>query len=171
MLETRPFIAYHLAVLHKLQLDNNNVQALVIVSTRDFALIRARSMATIGKYVLSPSSIYTCVGGSDIEDSIMTLRNERTHIVIGTPGRLLDLIEHYILFLDKLQLLVMDDLDDLIRYGFQDTLQSLLSYIPSTTQSLLFTSSPLSPEVTKMVDHLLRNEPVRLISAEDIEHN
>lgn len=112
--------------------------ALVIAPTRELALQVQRELAWL--YAPAGLSVVACVGGMDIRQERRAL-SQGAHIVVGTPGRLVDHLTREALFLDGLKAVVLDEADEMLDMGFRDELEQLLSASPADRRTLLFSAT------------------------------
>jgi len=135
------------------------VRVLILVPTRELAAQVGESIRSYAWYLPSPVKIAAVFGGVSINPQMMALRGG-ADIVVATPGRLLDLVEHNALSLRSIATLVLDEADRLFDLGFADELASVLGLLPQQRQNLLF-SATFPPAVHALAENLLR-EPVRI---------
>ena len=137
-----------------------SVQALVLVPTRELAAQVGGVLRDLAAALpSSPPRIAVVFGGVSINPQMMALRGG-ADVVVATPGRLLDLVEHNALRLSGAGLLVLDEADRLLDLGFADELQRVLALLPRQRQNLLF-SATFPDEVQQLAQRLLR-DPVRV---------
>lgn len=131
--------AFSLPILQQLDPDAQHIQALILCPTRELCLQIANDIATYTKYEsqINPVAVY---GGAPIVHQIRQLK-AGTPLVVGTPGRVRDLIERRKLHLDEIRYLVLDEADEMLTMGFKDELDSILGQTPSTKQTLLFSAT------------------------------
>lgn len=134
-------------------------RALVVVPTRELAAQVAEVIEGLGWHQTPPLSVCVVVGGVSINPQMMELRSD-VDIVVGTPGRLLDLVEQNALRLGGVETLVLDEADRLLSAGFADELARLTALLPVKRQSLLF-SATFPPAVQQLAAALLV-DPVAL---------
>lgn len=127
------------------------VRALVLTPTRELAAQVAESVRDYGKYLPFKSTVI--FGGVGINPQINTL-NRGVDIVIGTPGRLLDLVGQRALDLSKIEYLILDEADRMLDMGFIHDIKKLLAVMPKKRQNLLF-SATFSEEIKRLADGLL----------------
>lgn len=135
------------------------VHALILVPTRELAAQVGDTFRHLAQYLPEPLKVAVLFGGVSINPQMMGLRGG-ADIVVATPGRLLDLIEHNALKLGEIQTLVLDEADRLLDLGFADELASVLQELPARRQNLFF-SATFPPAVQGLADQLLR-DPVRI---------
>ncbi len=139
--------------------SRESVRALVLVPTRELAMQVGESLLAYGRYLPERLKVLSVFGGVSINPQMMALRGG-ADIVVATPGRLLDLLDHNALHLAGVRALVLDEADRLFDMGFADELHRILALLPSARQNLLF-SATFPAEVRSLVDQLLRN-PTRI---------
>ena len=139
-------------------------RALILVPTRELAAQVGETMRALARTCRARLKTAIVFGGVSINPQMMDLRGG-ADIVVATPGRLLDLMDHNALPLDAVATLVLDEADRLLDLGFADELARILALLPARRQTLLF-SATFPPAVQALADSLLR-EPVRIdIAAE-----
>jgi len=155
--------AFALAMLQRLMIrampSDRRVGGLVLVPTRELAIQVAESFRSLGRFVPRPIKVITAIGGVSANPQMMALRGG-ADIVVGTPGRLLDLVDHNAVRLSEVSTLVLDEADRLLDEGFADELTRVLALLPDDRQNLLF-SATFPPAVRSLAELLLRN-PVRV---------
>ncbi|WP_066271346.1 DEAD/DEAH box helicase [Hydrogenophaga palleronii] len=156
--------AYALPLLHSLQATDarhtpRRVRALVLVPTRELAAQAGEVLRSLAQHLPQRPKLAVVFGGVSINPQMMALRGG-ADVVVATPGRLLDLVQHNALRLSDVQLLVLDEADRLLDLGFAEELDRVLALLPARRQSLFF-SATFPPEVQALAGVLLR-EPLRI---------
>ena len=155
--------AFALPLLQQLQLSTTGgprrVRALVLVPTRELAAQVGEVLRSLAQHLRQPLKIAIVFGGVSINPQMLGLRGG-ADIVVATPGRLLDLVEHNALRLGAVAHLVLDEADRLLDLGFADELQRVLALLPARRQNLFF-SATFPAAVQALADGLLQN-PVRV---------
>ena len=136
-----------------------SVHALVLVPTRELAAQVGEAIRDLSRQLTAPAKVAVLFGGVSINPQLMGLRGG-ADVVVATPGRLLDVIEHNALRLDGVAMLVLDEADRMLDAGFADELARVLAMLPARRQNLLF-SATFAPAVDALAQSLLR-EPVRI---------
>lgn len=163
--------AFALPILAKIDLSKSHTQALVLCPTRELAIQVAEAFQTYaagmrGFHVLP---IY---GGQDMGRQLSALRRG-AHVVVGTPGRLLDHLNRKTIDLSQLNTLVLDEADEMLRMGFIDDVESILENTPKTRQVALFSATMPGPIRSVASKYLNDPQEIRIESAistnEDIE--
>ncbi|BDR16509.1 DEAD/DEAH box helicase [Vibrio sp. STUT-A11] len=146
--------AFSLPLLNKLDLNQRKPQAIVLAPTRELAIQVAAEMKNLGKNIkgLKVLEIY---GGASIVDQMRALKNG-AHVVVGTPGRVQDLINRERLHLDEVNTFVLDEADEMLNMGFVDDVTAIMEHAPESAQRVLF-SATMPPMLKKIVERFLRD--------------
>ena len=154
--------AFSFPIIELLDASNNNVQAIILSPTRELAVQIGNNIKDFCKY-LKDVRVTTVYGGSSIEDQIRSLK-KGSQIVVGTPGRTVDLIHRRALKLGNVQWLVLDEADEMLNMGFKDELDKVLEATPDTKQTLLF-SATFPREVESIAKNYM-TKPVEITSGQ-----
>lgn len=165
--------AFGLPIIHKINVKNKNTQSLILCPTRELCLQITKDLKSFSKYVkgLQVTSIY---GGADIRKQIRELKLG-SQIVVGTPGRVLDLLNKKKLELKDIKILVLDEADEMLNMGFKEDIDLILEDTSESKQILLF-SATMPKEVLKISKNYMK-KPKKIevdsknVGAKDIEHN
>ena len=151
--------AFALPLLQRLQTGPmhtpRRVRALVLVPTRELAAQVGEVLRSLAQQLPSRPRIAVAFGGVSINPQLMALRGG-ADVMVATPGRLLDLVEHNALRLSAVELLVLDEADRLLDLGFADELDRVLALLPAQRQNLFF-SATFPPAVEALAGGLLRD--------------
>ncbi len=165
--------AFGLPSLHQVDTDSSAVQVLVLSPTRELAIQIAKDLKAFAKKMkgLKTVAVY---GGANISTQIRALDNG-CQVVIGTPGRMLDLIRRKKLDVRNVRTLVLDEADEMLNMGFQDDLDAILADTPKEKQTLLF-SATMPKAIAKMAKKYMNNpEEIevgeRNSGAKNVEHH
>ena len=154
--------AFSLPILELLDTSSNNVQAIILSPTRELAVQIGNNIKDFCKY-LKDVNVTTVYGGSSMEEQIRSLKRG-SQIVVGTPGRTVDLINRRALKLGDVKWLVLDEADEMLNMGFKDELDKVLEATPDTKQTLLF-SATFPREVESIARNYMTN-PVEITSGQ-----
>jgi ATP-dependent RNA helicase RhlE len=135
------------------------IRALVLAPTRELAAQIRESILAYARYLPEPVKVISVFGGVSINPQMMALRGG-ADMVVATPGRLLDLVEHNALSLQQVTTLVLDEADRLLDLGFAAEIANILRLLPANRQNLLF-SATFPPAVHALAEGLLR-DPLRI---------
>ena len=146
--------AFSLPILDMIDDTSRKIQLLVLAPTRELALQIAKDIKNYTKCLpnVKTTAVY---GGSSITEQIRNLR-EKPQIIVGTPGRVIDLINRKALDFSQIHWLVLDEADEMLSMGFKDDLETILSETPETKQTLLF-SATMNKEVERISKNYLTN--------------
>ncbi|CAR30084.1 DExD/H-box ATP-dependent RNA helicase DHH1 [Lachancea thermotolerans CBS 6340] len=152
--------AFVVPTLEKVKPKVNKIQALIMVPTRELALQTSQVVRTLGKHCGISCMVTT--GGTNLRDDILRL-NEPVHILVGTPGRVLDLASRKVADLSECPLFVMDEADKMLSRDFKAIIEQILTFLPPVHQSLLFSATfPLTVKEF-MVKHLHKPYEINLM--------
>ncbi len=164
--------AFGLPVINQINTDSKKTQALVLCPTRELAIQIANDFESYTKYY-TKLDVVPVYGGASIETQIKQL-NRSAQIVVGTPGRVVDLIKRKKLKLEDIEWVVLDEADEMLNMGFKDDLDFILGHTPESRQTLLF-SATMSKEVLRISNNYM-NSPEEISSgkknqgADKVEH-
>ncbi len=144
--------AFALPILNNLKSDSRHVQAMVLCPTRELALQVAQAFDQYGKY--QNVRVLAVYGGQPYGPQISRL-NRGVDVVIGTPGRMLDLIERNSLNLNHVTTVVLDEADEMLSMGFIEDIQSILGETPEERQTALFSATLPNP-IRRLADRYMR---------------
>ena len=154
--------AFSLPIIELLEASNNNVQAIILSPTRELAVQIGNNIKDFCKYI-KDIRVTTVYGGSSIEDQIRSLK-KGSQIVVGTPGRTVDLINRRALKLGNVQWLVLDEADEMLNMGFKDELDKVLEATPETKQTLLFSAT--FPREVESIARNYMTKPIEITSGQ-----
>ena len=135
--------AFALPLLDKLDLSQRHPQALVLTPTRELAIQVAEAFQTYAKH-MPGFHVLPVYGGQSMTLQLRPL-DRGVHVVVGTPGRVMDHLERKSLDLSRLQTLVLDEADEMLRMGFIDDVEWILKHVPNTRQTALFSATMPEP--------------------------
>ena len=165
--------AFGLPVLHKIEVERKLPQAIILCPTRELCLQIAKDMESYAKYTkgLKITAVY---GGASIMPQIKSLKSG-SQIIVGTPGRVIDLIKRKSLKLQDIEFVVLDEADEMLNMGFKDDLDTILAETPKEKQTFLF-SATMPKEVMRISKNYMSNAKTievasRNEGAANIEHH
>lgn len=139
--------AFGLPILNQLSEDTREVQAIILCPTRELCLQISKDLESFAKY-LNKVSIQAVYGGADIKKQIDGLKR-KPQVVVGTPGRTMDLIRRGILKINHVDFVVLDEADEMLNMGFREDIDSILEETPAEKQTLLF-SATMPPDIRRI---------------------
>ncbi|MEZ8500103.1 ATP-dependent RNA helicase DbpA [Vibrio splendidus] len=157
--------AFGLGVLQNLRVKRFRVQSLVLCPTRELADQVAKEIRTLARGIHNIKVLTLC-GGMPMGPQIGSLEHG-AHILVGTPGRILDHLERERIDLSELNTLVLDEADRMLEMGFQDALDAVIEAAPKDRQTLLF-SATFPKQIKSVADRIMNNpEMVKVESTHD----
>jgi ATP-dependent RNA helicase DeaD len=149
--------AFGLPMLEKIDPQRHELQGLVIAPTRELAIQTQEELYRLGRD--KRVRVQAVYGGADIGRQIRSLK-DRPHIVVGTPGRMLDHINRHTLKLGTVETLVLDEADEMLNMGFLEDIEKIISQVPSSRQTLLFSAT--MPPAIKNIGVKFMKEPTHV---------
>lgn len=140
----------------------NQCQGLVVAPTRELAQQIHRVITQLGDFM--QIKCHACIGGTAVRDDIRTLERG-VHIVVGTPGRVFDMISRDHLSTQALKLLILDEADEMLSRGFKEQIQEIFKRLPGNIQVALF-SATMPPEILQITEQFMR-DPIRILVKKD----
>lgn len=151
--------AFLVGVLGRLDVERSACQALVLAPTRELALQTQQVAGALAHYL--GARCHACVGGTARRCDMQALRQGQ-HVVVGTPGRVLDMIEAGALGVACLRAMVLDEADEMLSCGFKDQMYRVFRLLHPEVQVCLF-SATMPPEILELTEKFMR-EPVRILA-------
>lgn len=154
--------AFSLPILELTDETNKNTQAIILSPTRELAVQIGKNIEDFAKYIPG-LKVVTVYGGANIDEQMRKLK-KGAQIVVGTPGRTVDLINRKALKLGSIQWLVLDEADEMLNMGFKDELDKVLAVTPETKQTLLFSAT--FPKEVEAIAKNYMTKPVEITSGQ-----
>jgi ATP-dependent RNA helicase DeaD len=148
-------LAFMIPILDKIDHSKDHIQAIIVTPTRELAI---QITQETNKYKSNETNVLAVYGGQDVERQIKKLSGA-IHIVVGTPGRILDHLRRETISLQKVSMLVLDEADQMLHIGFLNEVKDILSHIPGTRQTMLF-SATLSDQVKQLAKKYTNNPEI-----------
>ncbi len=152
--------AFGLPMLYTIDPTIPKVQGLIIAPTRELVQQIKKQLFKFTKYIDEKIFVEGVYGGEKIERQIKNLRRP-THIVVGTPGRLLDLIERKAVYIDQVRTLILDEADEMLSMGFKEDLNKILSYNTAERKTWLF-SATMRADIKQIVKNYMSPDVARI---------
>jgi translation initiation factor 4A len=153
---------FSISVLQQIDLKLNRTQALILAPTRELAQQIQKVVRALGDFLEVTS--HACIGGTLVRDDIKILR-DGVQIVVGTPGRVYDMINRQVLNLSTVRTFVLDEADEMLSRGFKDQIYDVFQHLPNVVQVCLF-SATMPVEILDISVRFMR-EPVRILVKRD----
>ncbi|AZI20714.1 DEAD/DEAH box helicase [Chryseobacterium taklimakanense] len=161
--------AFSLPILDMIDDGSRKIQLLVLCPTRELCLQITKDIKNYSKYLpnIKTTAVY---GGSSIMEQIRSLK-EKPQIIVGTPGRVIDLINRKALDFSEIHWLVLDEADEMLSMGFKDDLETILNETPETKQTFLF-SATMNKEVERISkNYLTKPHRISVGSINEVKKN
>jgi len=149
---------YSIGMLQQLDYSRKVCQGLVLVPTRELALQVQRVIQSIGDYLGVVS--HACIGGTSVSKDITILRSG-VHVVVGTPGRVFDMMRRKVLETQDVKIVILDEADEMLSRGFIDIIRDIFSILPPNSQVGVF-SATMPPEIVEITNKILR-DPIKIM--------
>lgn len=153
---------FSISVLQSINLSQKQTQALILAPTRELAQQIQKVVRALGDFLSVKS--HACIGGTLVRDDIASLKSG-VQIVVGTPGRVFDMVNRQIMLLDCVKLFVLDEADEMLSRGFKDQIYDIFQHLPPKVQVCLF-SATMPPEILDISNKFMR-DPVRILVKKD----
>lgn len=151
-----------MGVLQRLDVEVKDCQALILAPTRELAQQIVKVITSLADFM--NIKIHACVGGTAVREDIRTLQ-DGVHVVVGTPGRVYDMIQRRALRLEHVELFVLDEADEMLSRGFKEQIYDVFKYMPEQVQCAIF-SATMPLDVLEVTNKFMR-EPIRILVKRD----
>lgn len=146
--------AFGLPILQRINIENVQPQAVILCPTRELCLQIADDLNDYSKYI-DKLKVLPVYGGSSIESQIKALKRG-VHVVVATPGRLIDLLNRKTVDLQQVKNVVLDEADEMLNMGFSESIDAILESVPSSRNMLLF-SATMPVGIAKITKRYMRS--------------
>merc|ERR1711935_1228897 len=149
---------FSISILQQVDTKLNSCQALVLAPTRELAQQIQKVVMALGDYM--GAQCHACIGGTSVREDMQKLNNG-IHIVVGTPGRVFDMISRRVLRVNEIKMFVLDEADEMLSRGFKDQIYDVFRTLNPNIQVVLL-SATMPPDVLEVTSRFMR-EPVRIL--------
>uniref|UniRef100_A0A668SKB9 RNA helicase n=1 Tax=Oreochromis aureus TaxID=47969 RepID=A0A668SKB9_OREAU len=150
---------FAISILQQIDVELKGTQALVLAPTRELAQQIQKVVLALGDYM--GASCYACIGGTNIRSEVQKLQAEAPHIVVGTPGRVFDMLTRKNLSSKYIKMFVLDEADEMLSRGFKDQIYEIFQKLSSNIQVVLL-SATMPADVLEVTKKFMR-EPIRIL--------
>lgn len=154
---------FAIGVLQNINTGLHKVQALILAPTRELAQQIMKVFVSLGDYM--GLRCHICIGGTMVNEDIRIFRNESPHVVVGTPGRVYDMIQRGALGTSDIKIVCLDEADEMLSRGFKEQIYDIFQYMPNSFQVGLF-SATMPQDVLELAEKFMR-EPIRILVKKD----
>jgi len=150
---------FSIGVLHRISVKDNYTQALIMSPTHELTTQISGVIQGLGN-IINGLRVKTIVGGSSIDEDVADMRKNVPHIIVGTPGRVFDMIRRRHINAKKLKIMVLDEADEMLSSGFKEQIYNIFQYLNSDIQIALF-SATIPNDMIPLTEKFMRN-PVKI---------
>jgi translation initiation factor 4A len=156
--------AFAIGTLQLIDSSINDVQALVLAPTRELAKQNAKVFQLIGEF--QKVKVEAFIGGTKLYNDKKAMQ-DGVHVVVGTPGRVIDMIKKKIINLSYLKIFILDEADEMLSRGFLENIKEVIGFIPQTTQIALF-SATMPKDIVEISQKFMNNPAKILVKKEQL---
>jgi len=149
---------FSIAILQQINIQLLSTQALVLAPTRELAQQIQKVVLALGDYL--GANCHACIGGTVVRDDMRKLENG-CHVVVGTPGRVFDMIQRRSLKTNDIKMFVLDEADEMLSRGFKDQIYDVFRFMPQEIQVVLL-SATMPQDVLEVTQRFMR-DPIRIL--------
>jgi len=153
---------FTIGLLQNIDTTVRQCQALILAPTRELAQQINRVVNQIGDYM--KVRCHSCIGGTVVKEDIRILE-QGVHVVVGTPGRVFDMMQRKHLSTNYLKLFILDEADEMLSRGFKEQIQEIFQLLPGSIQCCLF-SATMPPDILKLTEDFMR-DPIKILVKKD----
>ncbi|KAJ3415011.1 translation initiation factor eIF4A [Chytridiales sp. JEL 0842] len=153
---------FSISILQKIDINLKQTQALILAPTRELAQQIQKVVVALGDYM--NVECHACIGGTNVREDMRKLE-AGSHVVVGTPGRVFDMINRGALRADSIKMFVLDEADEMLSRGFKDQIYDIFQLLPPSTQVVLL-SATMPTDVLEVTKKFMR-DPVRILVKRD----
>lgn len=149
---------FSIAILQQIDTSFHECQALVLAPTRELATQIQRVVLALGEYM--KAQCHACIGGTNVREDVRKLETG-CHVVVGTPGRVYDMINRKVLHTDAIKLFVLDEADEMLSRGFKNQIQDVFRVLPGDVQVILLSAT--MPQDVLEVSSMFMRKPIKIL--------
>ncbi|KAH8855229.1 ATP-dependent RNA helicase eIF4A [Schistosoma japonicum] len=149
---------FAISILQRIDVSSNTCQALVLVPTRELARQIQTVVQRIGSYL--NVRCHTCIGGTRMSEDVACLQQGQ-HVVVGTPGRVIDMMNRSILATSNIKIFVLDEADQMLGRGFEPQIKEIYKYLPESAQIMLLSAT--MPKQMLTIARGIMQDPVQIL--------
>lgn len=156
--------AFGIPLVEKVDLDVDSIQGIIIAPTRELAIQVSEELYKIGSG--KKVRVLPIYGGQDIGRQIRSLK-KHPHVIVGTPGRLLDHIKRKTIRLDHVRIAILDEADEMLNMGFIEDIEAILAEIPTERQTMLFSATMPAP-IQRIAERFMKDPHVVRVKTKEM---
>jgi superfamily II DNA/RNA helicase len=151
---------FSIGSMSRINLESKTTQVLCLAPTRELTMQIATVYRGISQF-LDVINVTTLVGGESVDDNVRSLKRDVPHVVIGTPGRVYDMIRRRALVTKSVRTFLLDEADEMLSHGFKEQVQDIYSYLPEGVQTCIFSAT--IPRYVFDITKKFMTEPLQII--------
>ncbi|XP_045596811.1 eukaryotic initiation factor 4A-I-like [Procambarus clarkii] len=155
---------FSISILERIDPKSNDTQALILAPTRELAQQIQKVVLALGDYM--DVSCHACIGGTNLREDMRRLE-KGVQIIVGTPGRVYDMINRRVLNPNHIMVFVLDEADEMLSRGFKDQIYDVFRYLPADVQVVLL-SATMPPDVMDVTTKFMRDPVTILVQREEL---
>lgn len=155
---------FSIAILQQIDTNIGDCQALILAPTRELATQIQRVVLSLGEFM--KAQCHACIGGTNVREDVRKLESG-CHVVVGTPGRVFDMINRKCLRTNAIKLFVLDEADEMLSRGFKDQIEDVFRLLPGDVQVILL-SATMPTDVMEVTNYFMRNPIKILVKKEEL---
>ncbi|KAL3280689.1 hypothetical protein HHI36_003926 [Cryptolaemus montrouzieri] len=155
---------FSISILQQIDTSNRNCQALILAPTRELAQQIQKVVIALGDFM--SADCHACIGGTNVREDMKKLESG-SHVVVGTPGRVLDMIARRALLTNHIKMFVLDEADEMLSRGFKDQIHDVFKMLNSDVQVILL-SATMPKDVLDVTKSFMRNPVNILVKKEEL---
>jgi len=155
---------FSISILQRIDTSIRECQALILAPTRELATQIQKVVINLGEFL--NADCHACIGGTNVREDMRKLESG-AHVVVGTPGRVFDMISRKVLRTSRIKMFVLDEADEMLSRGFKDQIHDVFKTLPSDVQVVLL-SATMPPDVLEVSKSFMRNPARILVKKEEL---
>ena len=158
--------AFSIGTLQLIDVSKSRIQAILMAPTHELAKQSATVISNLGS-MMKGLVIQTLVGGTPIQEDADKLKKMPPHVIVGTPGRIYDMIKRNVLNMQHIRVFVLDEADDMLSSGFKEQIYNIFQYLPENIQIALF-SATMPEDILELTKKFMRNPTKITMKSEEL---
>jgi len=154
-----------ISILQKIDMLLDQTQALIVVPTRELAQQIQKVVLALGDFL--EVNCHLAIGGTRVSDDIKVISETAQHVIVGTPGRVFDLLERGVINPKEMKMFVLDEADEMLSRGFKDSVYEIFRHMPADVQVVLL-SATMPKDVLEVTKVFMRNPVIILVKQEEL---
>lgn len=159
--------AFSISALERIDHTKSNTQVLILSPTHELVKQTAHVVTSLGQY-MQGLTVKTLVGGTSVREDIQSLRTNVPHVVVGTIGRIMDMVQRKHLQLGSLELLIIDEADEMLSQGFHEKIKYMFEMFISKVAQIVLFSATVPPDIIHLSKQFMNQPETILMKREEL---